>query len=140
MRPIDTATRERKPLSGLWRFALDPGDAGRRERWWERPLPGDLEVPVPASYNDLFADIAVRDHVGDAEGTALGAAALGLFALGRAPDLGGAVEQLSDPAAAEPVRIDPDPELAATYRRQRAAVPPLISALSAVAGLLDDGS
>ena len=78
--------------------------------------------------------------VGDAEGTALGAAALGLFALGRAPDLGGAVEQLSDPAAAEPVRIDPDPELAATYRRQRAAVPPLISALSAVAGLLDEGS
>jgi len=78
--------------------------------------------------------------VGDAEGTALGAAALGLFALGRAPDLGGAVEQLSDPAAAEPVRIDPDPELAATYRRQRAAVLPLISALSAVAGLLDEGS
>ena len=65
MRPMDTATRERKPLNGLWRFALDPGDAGRRERWWERPLPGDLEVPVPASYNDLFADTAVRDHVGD---------------------------------------------------------------------------
>ena len=78
--------------------------------------------------------------VGDAEGTALGAAALGLFALGRAADLGGAVEQLSDPAAARPERIDPDPALAATYRRQRAAVPALIGALAAVAGLLDDGS
>src|SRR3954464_6635218 len=66
MRPRDTATRERKPLGGLWRFALDPGDAGRRERWWQRPLPGDLVVPVPASYNDLFPDVAVRDHVGDA--------------------------------------------------------------------------
>ena len=66
MRPTDSATRERKPLGGLWRFALDRGDAGRREGWWERPLPGDLEVPVPASYNDLFPDIAVRDHVGDA--------------------------------------------------------------------------
>jgi beta-glucuronidase len=66
LRPRDTATRERKSLTGLWRFALDPAGVGRRERWWERPLPGDLEVPVPASYNDLFADIAVRDHVGDA--------------------------------------------------------------------------
>ena len=66
LRPIDTATRERKPLSGLWRFALDPEAAGRRERWRERPLPGVREAPVPGSYNDLFADIAVRDHVGDA--------------------------------------------------------------------------
>src|SRR5690349_8295602 len=66
LRPRDTATRERKPLNGLWRFALDPAGVGRRERWWDRPLPGDLEVPVPASYNDLFADIAVRDHVGEA--------------------------------------------------------------------------
>ncbi len=66
MRPRDTATRERKSLGGLWRFALDPDGAGRRERWWERPLPGAREMPVPASYNDLFADAAVRDHVGDA--------------------------------------------------------------------------
>ena len=47
--------------------------------------------------------------VGDAEGTALGAAALGLFALGRAPDLGGAVAQLSDPAAAAPRPDRPRP-------------------------------
>ena len=75
--------------------------------------------------------------VGDAEGTALGAAALGLFALGRADDLGGALEQLTDPEAAAPERIDPDPALAAAYRRQRAAVPELIGALSAVAGLFE---
>jgi beta-glucuronidase len=66
LRPIDTATRERKRLCGLWRFALDPEGAGRRERWFERPLPGNREAPVPASYNDLFADTAARDHVGDA--------------------------------------------------------------------------
>ena len=76
--------------------------------------------------------------VGDAEGTALGAAALGLFALGRAPDLGDALAQLSDPDAAEAVRIDADPSLVAAYRRQRAAVPELIGALGAVAGLLRD--
>ena len=64
--PRDTPTRQRKSLDGLWRFALDDGDAGRRERWF-RGLPADArEIPVPASYNDLFADAGVRDHVGDA--------------------------------------------------------------------------
>jgi beta-glucuronidase len=65
LRPKDTATRERKVLGGLWRFALDTDGAGRAEGWWDRPLPGNKEVPVPASYNDVFADAAVRNHVGD---------------------------------------------------------------------------
>ena len=66
MRPTESATRERKSLSGLWRFAVDPEDVGRQAQWWERRLPGTAEAPVPASYNDLFADTAIRDHVGDA--------------------------------------------------------------------------
>jgi beta-glucuronidase len=66
LRPRDTATRERRSLSGLWRFALDPAGVGRDERWWDGELPGRLEAPVPASYNDIFPDAAVRDHVGDA--------------------------------------------------------------------------
>lgn len=66
LRPKDTATRERRSLNGLWRFALDPDGAGRTEEWWRRPLAGGLVVPVPASYNDLFPDQTVRDHVGDA--------------------------------------------------------------------------
>jgi beta-glucuronidase len=66
LRPVDTATRERKSLDGLWRFALDAGGAGRRERWWAAPLAGAREMPVPASYNDIFPGAAVRDHVGDA--------------------------------------------------------------------------
>ena len=64
--PRDTPTRERKSLAGLWRFALDAEGAGRDERWWSGPLPGAREIPVPASYNDVFPDAAVRDHVGDA--------------------------------------------------------------------------
>ncbi len=64
--PRDTPARQRKSLDGLWRFALDDGDGRRRERWF-RGLPADArEIPVPASYNDLFADADVRDHVGDA--------------------------------------------------------------------------
>ena len=66
LRPKDTATRERRSLNGLWRFALDPDSTGRTEEWWRGPLAGGREVPVPASYNDLFPDQAVRDHVGDA--------------------------------------------------------------------------
>ena len=65
LRPIDTATRERKALDGLWRFALDARGAGRRERWWAGPLAGAREMPVPASYNDIFPEAEVRDHVGD---------------------------------------------------------------------------
>ena len=39
--PRQSATRERISLDGLWRFALDADGAGRAERWWTRPLPGD---------------------------------------------------------------------------------------------------
>jgi beta-glucuronidase len=66
LRPRDTATRECRRLDGLWRFALDAAGEGREQRWWERPLAHAREIPVPASYNDLFADDEVHDHVGDA--------------------------------------------------------------------------
>ena len=53
LRPQDNATRETKNLDGLWSFALD------REK-----LPGSTQMAVPASYNDIGADPAVRHHVG----------------------------------------------------------------------------
>ncbi|WP_105567836.1 beta-glucuronidase [Microbacterium halophytorum] len=61
LKPKITATREQVSLDGLWAFATDAqvsGDAfaGR--------LDTKLEVAVPASYNDQFADAAIRDHVG----------------------------------------------------------------------------
>jgi beta-glucuronidase len=61
LKPRSTATRELVRLDGLWRFALDTaaGDAP-----WTGQLAGTREAPVPASYNDLFVDPAVRDHVG----------------------------------------------------------------------------
>ena len=64
--PRDTATRERKSLDGLWTFALDAEGAGRTDRWWERPLTGAREIPVPSSYNDVFPEADVHGHVGDA--------------------------------------------------------------------------
>jgi beta-glucuronidase len=73
LRAIETPTREKVSLDGLWRFALDadladgvgtvspgaspaPVPGGR--------LPGSLEVAVPASFNDQFVDARIRDHVG----------------------------------------------------------------------------
>jgi beta-glucuronidase len=66
LRPQDGPTRERKSLNGLWRFRVDPDGAGREAGWWQRPLSEARDMPVPASYNDIPADAAVRDHVGDA--------------------------------------------------------------------------
>src|SRR5829696_5881385 len=66
LRPQDGPTRELKNLNGLWRFRLDPAGAGRAAGSWRGPLAGARDMPVPASYNDIPADAAVRDHVGDA--------------------------------------------------------------------------
>jgi beta-glucuronidase len=64
--PRDTPTRERKTLDGLWRFQLDADGVGRGQGWPGRLPTGAAEIPVPASYNDIFADAAVRNHVGEA--------------------------------------------------------------------------
>ena len=66
LRPQESATRERKSLNGLWRFALDADGEGRQQGWWKGPLARARDVPVPASYNDLFPEAGVHDHVGDA--------------------------------------------------------------------------
>jgi beta-glucuronidase len=61
LKPISTPTRELIRLDGLWRFALD--DDATPEPW-AGDLETALEAPVPASYNDVFADQAIHDHVG----------------------------------------------------------------------------
>jgi beta-glucuronidase len=66
LRPQDGPTRERKSLNGLWRLRLDPDGVGREAGWWRAALGDARDMPVPASYNDVYADAAVRDHVGDA--------------------------------------------------------------------------
>ncbi|MFI1733917.1 beta-glucuronidase [Streptomyces acidicola] len=59
--PRTTPTRDIVGLDGLWRFAL--GTRAGAAPWTSRLAP-PLEVPVPASYNDLFVDPEIRDHVG----------------------------------------------------------------------------
>ncbi|TQM62796.1 beta-glucuronidase [Humibacillus xanthopallidus] len=65
LRPQDTSTRETKRLDGLWSFELDGDSAGRDAGWFRGPLPSPRDMAVPASFNDLTADAAVRDYVGD---------------------------------------------------------------------------
>jgi beta-glucuronidase len=65
LRPQDNATRERKRLDGLWQFTLDPGGTGRTDRWYAAPLRGAREMAVPASFNDIVTDPAVRGYFGD---------------------------------------------------------------------------
>lgn len=59
--PRTSPTRDVVSLDGLWRFALAPR-AGATP--WTSRLASPLEAPVPASYNDLFVDAEIRDHVG----------------------------------------------------------------------------
>jgi beta-glucuronidase len=65
LRPQDTSTRERKSLNGLWSFRLDADGVGVDAGWYGGPLPEAGEMAVPASFNDITADPAVRDYFGD---------------------------------------------------------------------------
>jgi beta-glucuronidase len=65
LRPLDTATRERKSLDGLWHFRVDVDGIGRDERWFACPLPAAREMAVPASYNDILTDPRLRSHCGE---------------------------------------------------------------------------
>ncbi len=65
LRPQDNAVRERKSLNGIWEFRLDPAAVGRQQCWFAEPLPQSRPMPVPASFNDIAADAAVRDYFGD---------------------------------------------------------------------------
>lgn len=61
LKPQDTPTRETKSLNGLWRFVAESSGL---DKPWTASLPGTLECPVPASYNDIFLHPTLRNHVG----------------------------------------------------------------------------
>lgn len=63
LKPQSTATRELVSLDGLWNFDLVTGDLDQQQPWTKR-LKSGLEAPVPASYNDIFVNQKIHDHVG----------------------------------------------------------------------------
>jgi gluconokinase len=118
MRAILDSLAEVKPVT-----AVRATGGTFRSSLWREVMAGMLDRPL--------------EIVGEAEGTALGAAALGLLAIGRAPTLAAAVADLSDPAAAPPHPVEIDPRLVATYDRLRASVPELLRALDGVGALFE---
>lgn len=64
--PRESETREVKDLSGIWKFKIDKGNEGYAKKWYAEPLSDTILMPVPASYNDITQDAAIRDHIGDA--------------------------------------------------------------------------
>jgi beta-glucuronidase len=64
LRPQSSATRELINLDGIWDFKVDFDDSGFSNGWYKKDLETKLDIAVPASYNDLFTDIAIREHVG----------------------------------------------------------------------------
>jgi len=64
LKPQSNATRELVNLDGLWQFKVDFKDEGFAQGWAGKQLATDLQAPVPASYNDIFTDVKIREHVG----------------------------------------------------------------------------
>jgi gluconokinase len=90
-----------------------------RSPLWREVMAGALGRPITV--------------VGQAEGSALGAAALGLVALGRSVDLPASLAALVPPDHAADETTHPDPASVAAYDRTRRAIPMMLEQLSAAA-------
>ncbi|KAF4452071.1 putative b-glucuronidase [Fusarium austroafricanum] len=64
LKPQANASRELVSLDGIWNFALALSNNIKDEKAWERNIPPTLQIPVPASYNDIFVDSNIHNHVG----------------------------------------------------------------------------
>ncbi|WP_178945997.1 beta-glucuronidase [Kocuria sp. TGY1127_2] len=64
LRPQDTSTRQRVSLDGLFDFAVDWHHDSFEKGWAQQFPKQGLKAPVPGSFNDLYADSAIREHVG----------------------------------------------------------------------------
>ncbi|XP_069470971.1 beta-glucuronidase [Ambystoma mexicanum] len=70
LRPRESRSRELKELGGVWSFRADVSDGrnqGFEEHWYQRPLSETgpvIDMPVPASFNDITQDPALRNFIG----------------------------------------------------------------------------
>ena len=64
LKPQSNLCREVINLDGIWDFKVDFEDQGHSKKWWTNKLETKLDIAVPASYNDLFTDLKIREHVG----------------------------------------------------------------------------
>ncbi|KAK1842216.1 beta-glucuronidase precursor [Colletotrichum chrysophilum] len=64
LKPQANSTRELVSLDGIWNFAIADSVDIETDAPWAKIIPSTLQVPVPASYNDIFVDEKIRSHVG----------------------------------------------------------------------------
>lgn len=64
LRPQNNAKRTLLSLDGIWNFKVDFNHEGFSKSWATKPLDTELDCAVPASYNELFIDTKIREHVG----------------------------------------------------------------------------
>ncbi|KAG7076082.1 beta-glucuronidase [Colletotrichum scovillei] len=62
LKPQANSTRDVVSLDGIWNFALASSPDIEADAPWSKLIPPKLQVPVPASYNDIFADEKIRSH------------------------------------------------------------------------------
>ncbi|KAJ8342909.1 hypothetical protein SKAU_G00328370 [Synaphobranchus kaupii] len=68
--PRESMSREIKELNGLWSFRADFSqnrNSGFEKSWFKRPLAQTgpvIDMPVPASFNDITQDPRLRDFIG----------------------------------------------------------------------------
>ena len=62
--PRVTATRRMQSMNGSWDFQFDPESKGESEGW-AKGLPNPTDMPVPASFADVFTDKYSREYTGD---------------------------------------------------------------------------
>ncbi|VWL96555.1 Beta-glucuronidase [Collinsella aerofaciens] len=65
MYPRTTSTRRIQSLDGTWDFTFDRQGVGETEKWQEVGLPNPVDMPVPASFSDIFTDKESREFCGD---------------------------------------------------------------------------
>ncbi|KAK1480222.1 beta-glucuronidase [Colletotrichum tamarilloi] len=64
LKPQANSTRDVVSLDGIWNFAIASSPDIEADAPWSKLISPKLQVPVPASYNDIFADEKIRSHVG----------------------------------------------------------------------------
>ncbi|WP_105615683.1 beta-glucuronidase [Vallitalea okinawensis] len=62
--PVNSSTRRVIDISGIWKFKIDANNEGR-DHGWKDGLCDNTLMAVPSSYNDIFTDKSIREHVGD---------------------------------------------------------------------------
>lgn len=64
LRPIDSQTREKIQITGLWDFCLDPENRGEKEKWFSGRLHDPRKMAVPSSFNDIYPEKELHDYIG----------------------------------------------------------------------------